>query len=224
MRTRPAHLSRGALVVPAILVALGIFLLYGTLTMEVVGDGGLFGPTTMPWIVAVLCFVVAAGLAFDILRPRPEYDGAAAGTAPAAVPAGGAGAAAGGAGDDASAATGHTGVGRGSPGGTGSDGTAAAGTGSDGEASGDAGADAPDAVNATAVLTAVGGVAAFIVVLPWLGWILAATGLFTALAAALGNRRWFPVVLAGLALASAIQVVFSGLLGISLPAGFVGGF
>ena len=214
MRTRPAHLSRGALVVPAILVALGIFLLYGTLTMEVVGDGGLFGPTTMPWIVAVLCFVVAAGLAFDILRPRPEYDGASAGGAPAAVPAGGAGAAAGGTDDDASAATAHTDVDRGSP----------DGEGSGSEASGDTVTDAPDVVNATAVLTAVGGVAAFIVVLPWLGWILAATGLFTALAAALGNRRWFPVVLAGLALASAIQVVFSGLLGISLPAGFVGGF
>lgn len=221
MRTRPAHLSRGALVVPAILVALGIFLLYGTLTMEVVGDGGLFGPTTMPWIVAVLCFVVAAGLAFDILRPRPEYDGVAAGAVPAAVPAGGA--AAGGA-DDAAAATGHTGVDPGSPDGVGPDGVGPDGAGSGSEASGDAVADAPDAVNSAAVLTAVGGVAAFIVVLPWLGWILAATGLFTALAAALGNRRWFPVVLAGLALASAIQVVFSGLLGISLPAGFVGGF
>lgn len=212
MRTRPAHLSRGALVVPAILVALGIFLLYGTLTMEVVGDGGLFGPTTMPWIVAVLCFVVAAGLTFDILRPRPEYDGASAGEAPVPVPS--AGAAAGGTDDDASAATGHAGVGRGPT----------DGEGSGSEASEDATADAPDAVNATAVLTAVGGVAAFIVVLPWLGWILAATGLFTALAAALDNRRWFPVVLTGLALASAIQVVFSGLLGISLPAGFVGGF
>ncbi|SFM87930.1 putative tricarboxylic transport membrane protein [Pseudonocardia ammonioxydans] len=221
MRTRPAHLSRGALVVPAILVALGIFLLYGTLTMEVVGDGGLFGPTTMPWIVAVLCFVVAAGLTFDILRPRPEYDGVAAGAVPAAVPAGGA--AAGGA-DDAAAATGHTGVDPGSPDGVGPDGVGPDGAGSGSEASGDAVADAPDAVNSAAVLTAVGGVAAFIVVLPWLGWILAATGLFTALAAALGNRRWFPVVLAGLALASAIQVVFSGLLGISLPAGFVGGF
>lgn len=70
MSGRPAHLSRGALVVPAILAALGVFLTYGTLTMQVVGDGGLFGPTTMPWIVAVLCFVVAALLAFDILRPR----------------------------------------------------------------------------------------------------------------------------------------------------------
>lgn len=180
MSGRPAHLSRGALVVPAILAALGIFLTYGTLTMQVVGDGGLFGPTTMPWIVAILCYVVAALLAFDILRPRPEFD------APA---------------------------------------PAAAGTG-DGDGDGAAGGDVPadTGVNAPAVLTAVGGVAAFIVVLPYLGWILSATGLFVAVAAALGNRRWPAMALGGLAVSSAVQVVFSMLLGISLPAGFVGGF
>ncbi|BBG01077.1 MULTISPECIES: tripartite tricarboxylate transporter TctB family protein [Pseudonocardia] len=173
MSGRPAHLSRGALVVPAILAGLGIFLVYGTVTMEVVGDGGLFGPTTMPWIVAVLCFVVAALLAFDILRPRPEYD------SPAEAPAESS------AGDE--------------PG-------------------------APEGVNVPAVLTAVGGVAGFIVVLPFLGWILSATGLFTAVAVALGNRRWPSILLGGLAVSSAVQVVFSGLLGISLPSGFVGGF
>lgn len=201
MSRRPAHLSRGALVVPAILAALGIFLVYGTVTMEVVGDGGLFGPTTMPWVVAVLCFVVAAALAFDILRPRRKYDEPVTAHAPvlatatrAATP------------DDAAAATDDA-----VPGGTPSD----TGTGTGTEDGG---------VHVTAVLTAVAGVAGFIVVLPFLGWILSATGLFTAVAAALGNRRWLPVVLAGLALASAIQVVFSGLLGISLPAGFVGGF
>lgn len=179
MSGRPAHLSRGALVVPAILAALGAFLTYGTLTMQVVGDGGLFGPTTMPWIVAILCYVVAALLAFDILRPRPEFD------APA---------------------------------------PAAAGTG-DGDVEGAATGDAPadTGVNAPAVLTAVGGVAAFIVVLPYLGWILSATGLFVAVAAALGNRRWPAMALGGLAVSSAVQVVFSMLLGISLPAGFVGG-
>lgn len=185
MSGRPAHLSRGALVVPAILAALGVFLTYGTLTMQVVGDGGLFGPTTMPWIVAVLCFVVAALLAFDILRPRPEFDT----PAPAATTTGDA------------------------------DGDAASDAASD--ADGDVPADT--GVNAPAVLTAVGGVAAFIVVLPHLGWILSATGLFVAVAAALGNRRWPATALGGLAVSSAVQIVFSMLLGISLPAGFVGG-
>ena len=42
------------------------------------------------------------------------------------------------------------------------------------------------------------------------------------IAAALGNRNYPVCLLAGLALASVIQIVFSGLLGLSLPAGFVG--
>jgi putative tricarboxylic transport membrane protein len=176
-RPRPAHLSKGALVVPAVLVVLGIFLVAGTATMDVVGEGGLFGPTVMPWAVAAICFVVAVFLAVDILRPRPEYD-----------PAFGAGS---GAATDSS------------------DGSDEAG---------------PDTVNAPAVGTAIGGVVVFIAVLPWLGWILSATLLFTAVAIALGNRKFVTCLLAGLALASVIQIVFSGLLGISLPAGFVGGF
>jgi putative tricarboxylic transport membrane protein len=167
---RPAHLSKQALVIPAILVALGVFLVAGTVTMGVVGSGGLFGPTVMPWAVAVLAFVVAGLLTVDILRPRPEYD------TPSGAPT------------DAS----------------------------DGEAG-------PDPVNVRAVGTAIGGVVGFIVVLPWLGWILSATVLFTVVAVALGSRAYLTCLLAGLALASVIQIVFSGLLGISLPAGFVGG-
>lgn len=179
-RTRPAHLSPGALVIPAVLLALGLFLTIGTATMTVVGDGGLFGPTAMPWAVAAICFVVAIALTVDILRPRPEYD------APAA-PA-----------DEAVA--------------------------DEDAGDGEPAAPAEQTVNVRSVLTAVGGIVVFIAVQPWLGWILSATVLFTAVAHALGNRRHLTVVLAGLALASAIQVVFSGMLGISLPAGFVGGF
>ena len=38
LRPRPAHLSRGALVVPAVLVALGVLMVAGILTMDVVGE------------------------------------------------------------------------------------------------------------------------------------------------------------------------------------------
>jgi putative tricarboxylic transport membrane protein len=176
-RPRPAHLSRGALIVPGVLAALGIFLVAGTLGMDVVGSGGLFGPTAMPWAVAVLCFVVAAALAVDILRSRPEYDGPSGSPSTPVEP--------------------------------------------ESEAEADA---EPETVNARAVGIAIGGVAGFIVVLPWLGWILSATLLFAAVAVALGNRKYPACLLVGLGVASVIQIVFSGLLGISLPAGFVGGF
>lgn len=176
-RPRPAHLSKQALVVPAVLVVLGVFLVVGTSTMDVVGEGGLFGPTVMPWAVAVICFVVAVLLAVDILRPRPGVEPVFGPREPVARDARD--------GDDEAA---------------------------------------PDTVNAKAVGVAVSGVVVFIAALPWLGWILSATLLFTAVAVALGNRRYLTVVLAGLGVASVIQIVFSGLLGISLPAGFVGGF
>jgi putative tricarboxylic transport membrane protein len=163
-----------------VLVALGIFLVVGTVSMDVVGSGGLFGPTAMPWAVAVLCFVVAAALTVDILRPRPEYDG------PSGSPS--------------------------TPVETGADAVEP-----DAEPE-------PETFNARAVGIAVGAVAGFIVVLTWLGWILSATLLFAAVAVALGNRKYPTCLLVGLAVASTIQIVFSGLLGISLPAGFVGGF
>jgi putative tricarboxylic transport membrane protein len=185
-RPRPAHLSRAALIVPAVLVALGIFLVVGTVSMDVVGSGGLFGPTAMPWAVAVLCFVVAAALAVDILRPRPEYDG------PSGSPS--------------------------TPVETDTD------TDTDTDAVEPDAEPEPETFNARAVGIAIGAVAGFIVVLTWLGWILSATLLFAAVAVALGNRKYPTCLLVGLAVASTIQIVFSGMLGISLPAGFVGGF
>lgn len=177
LRPRPAHLTRSALVIPAVLLVLGVLMVIGILTMDVVGDGGVFGPTAMPWAVAVLCFVIGAALTADILRPRPGYE-------PALGP-------------------------RPRPG---------------TDLPPDEDAAAAEDVDGRAVATAVGGVVVFIVLLSWLGWILSATLLFTAVAVALGNRRYLTIVLSGLALASVIQIVFSGLLGISLPAGFVGGF
>lgn len=151
--------SRGALVIPLVLLALGVFLVVGTTTMDEVGDGGLFGARTFPWIVAVLCFAMAAAMTVDILRP--------------ALP--------------------------GAP------------------------TETQDDINWAAVGTSVGGVVVFIVSLQWLGWILSATLLFTIVAVGLGNRRYLTCVLVGLAVASIIQLVFSGFLGVSLPAGIVGG-
>lgn len=156
--------SRGALVIPAVLVVLGVFLVVGTTTMQEAGDGGLFGARTFPWIVAALCFATAVAMTIDTLRPRRR---------PSTATAGG----------------------------------------------GAAGTD----INWRAVGTTVGGVLFFILTLQFLGWILAGTLLFAIVAIGLGSRSYLTCVLVGLALASIIQLVFSGYLGVSLPAGIIGG-
>ena len=66
-------------------------------------------------------------------------------------------------------------------------------------------------------------VAGFILVLPLLGWIISCTLLFAAVTFAFGSKRIVFNLAIGLLIASVIQLVFSGLLGLALPAGFIGG-
>lgn len=67
-------------------------------------------------------------------------------------------------------------------------------------------------------------VAGFILLLPLAGWILSCTLLFAAVTFAFGSKRVGFNLAIGLLIASVIQLVFSGLLGLALPAGFIGGF
>lgn len=64
----------------------------------------------------------------------------------------------------------------------------------------------------------------FIVILNPVGWVISAAALFWAIAYFLGSKR--PIFDLGVALifSSIIQLIFGGLLGLALPAGFVGGF
>lgn len=59
---RTALSGRGELVIAGLLLALAAVLVYGNLTMDVVGDGGLLGPQGFGWLVATLAVVVALGL------------------------------------------------------------------------------------------------------------------------------------------------------------------
>lgn len=59
--------GRSGLVVPALLVALGIFLVYGTVTMDVPETATSPGPQVFPAIVAGGCFVVALLVTIQIL-------------------------------------------------------------------------------------------------------------------------------------------------------------
>lgn len=69
----------------------------------------------------------------------------------------------------------------------------------------------------------VGGIAAFILVLPVLGWVLAAAGLFWVVCRALGSRRPLFDLSVSLVFASIIQLAFNAGLGLNLPAGFLEG-
>jgi putative tricarboxylic transport membrane protein len=84
-----------------------------------------------------------------------------------------------------------------------------------------------DAVQGTAwqpgarlrVLGMVVAIVAFAVLLPWLGYVVTSTALFTAAALLLGAPRSWRTVAYGWALAAIVFLVFDRLIGLSLPAG-----
>jgi len=62
-------------------------------------------------------------------------------------------------------------------------------------------------------------VVAHIALIDVLGWALAAALLFGGVAWSLGAKKWWVALLVGLALGLAVQILFGGLLGLSLPLG-----
>jgi putative tricarboxylic transport membrane protein len=74
-----------------------------------------------------------------------------------------------------------------------------------------------------AVLTVLGSLVAFMVLLRPVGWIVAAAVLFWGVAYALGSRRPLFDVSVALVMSSVIQLTFGYLLGLNLPAGFLAG-
>lgn len=177
----PFWAGRAALVMPAILVGIAVFLGVGVARMQVADDTELFGPKAFPVLTILALVVLAVLLTVSILR-NPEV----ADPAPV-VPA---------------SATEETGE----------DSTA--------------GETAPAAVtsNWRALAITVGSVAVFIALLETAGWIIAAAVLFTGVATGLGSRRYLLNVGVGLAISSVVQLVFVGLLGLSLPPGIMGVF
>ncbi|MFT3876404.1 MAG: tripartite tricarboxylate transporter TctB family protein [Propioniciclava sp.] len=82
-------------------------------------------------------------------------------------------------------------------------------------------AEAPAGVNWVKLATALGVLIAFTLIVEPVGWLISATLLFAGMAFALGSKKLLPSLIIGLGLASTIQVVFSGLLGMTLPAGLL---
>lgn len=147
--------GRGALIMPAILLAIAIFLGIGISRMEVAGTDELFGPKVFPMLTIGLLVVVSVLLTISILRnpedPAPEEE------------------------DPSS--------------------------------------------NWRSVAIVVGTLVLFIVLLETAGWILAAAILFAGVAVGLGSRRYGLLIGVGLVISSLIQLIFVGLLGLSLPPG-----
>lgn len=153
--------GRGELVLAALLVALGVVLVVGNLTMQVVGDGGLLGPQGFGWIVAVLSFAVAGQITYGAsTKPHEERVTQSA----------------------------------------------------------------AEATNWPALLTCLGGLLVFTAFLDLLGWLLASTILFSAVSTGLGARPVLRNVAIGFILASVLQLLFGGVLGLNLPAGVIGAF
>ncbi|MCY1160241.1 MAG: tripartite tricarboxylate transporter TctB family protein [Citricoccus sp.] len=69
----------------------------------------------------------------------------------------------------------------------------------------------------------VGGIALFILVLPVLGWVFSAAGLFWIVCKALGSKRPGFDVVVSLVFAAVIQLAFNAGLGLNLPSGFLEG-
>jgi len=152
--------GRGGLIMPAILVAIAIYLSVGIAQMAVPDDRALFGPKIFPMITIGLLLVVALILTIDILR-NPEQ--------PTRI------------GEDLSS-------------------------------------------NWRSVGIVVGTLVLFIALLETAGWIIAAAVLFTGVALGLGSTRYGLLIGVGFAISSSIQLIFVGLLGLSLPAGVFGRF
>lgn len=213
---RRALRRRKELIMVAILAIVGLTLLIGAQTMNVLGDS-VPGPQFVPVIVGVLLLVTAVAVGQDVIR-HPEDERAEPGTR-----------------HDVSRdllqdlsdtdTAEFRAVGTldleadGTTGGT-ADGTAdgAVSTASaDAGTSDDAAPSAPVASDLRTTGLVLATLIGFVLILPWAGWVLSGAALFWCIARALGSRRtWMDVGIA-LLISSIIQLIFGGLLGLSLP-------
>lgn len=79
----------------------------------------------------------------------------------------------------------------------------------------------PEGVNWAKLGWALGSMIVFTLILEPVGWLISATLLFAAMSLSLGGKKIVTSLVIGLGLASVIQIVFSGMLGMTLPAGIL---
>ncbi len=222
---RRALKRRKELIMVAILAIVGLTLLIGAQTMTVLGDS-VPGPQFVPVIVGVLLLVTAVAVGQDVIR-HPEDERAEPGTrhdvsrdllqdlsdtdtaefkAVGTLDL------------EADGPTGGTADGPAAP--AGADAAPADPAAVSPAASVAADEDAPSAPVASDLRTTgfvLATLIGFVLVLPWAGWVLSGAALFWCIARALGSRSTWMDVGVALLISSVIQLIFGGLLGLSLP-------
>lgn len=222
---------RKELIVVVLLAAVGIVLLIGSTTMNVLGED-VIGPQFVPVVLGVLLLLAAALLAVDVIRhpeqPRDleqdEFEGnfsadmlhdisglAEPGTPGAPTAVTGAVSS-----KDVAAAVAASEM----PTDTPSDADAVV------DADAEVAAHATAAKNPSSDLRTLGlvllSMVGFVVILPYAGWVISAAALFWCMCRLLGSKRPFFDIGVSLLASSLIQLAFGGLLGLSLPALFGG--
>ncbi|MFC5319692.1 tripartite tricarboxylate transporter TctB family protein [Brachybacterium alimentarium] len=222
---------RKELIVVVLLAAVGIVLLIGSTTMNVLGED-VIGPQFVPVVLGVLLLLAAALLAVDVIRhpeqPRDleqdEFEGnfsadmlhdisglAEPGTPGAPTAVTGAVSS-----KDVAAAVAASEI----PTDTPSDADAVV------DADAEVAAHATAAKNPSSDLRTLGlvllSMVGFVVILPYAGWVISAAALFWCMCRLLGSKRPFFDIGVSLLASSLIQLAFGGLLGLSLPALFGG--
>lgn len=189
------YTGRSEFLIVAGVLALASVLLWGTVTMEVPGGTAFPGPQFFPTIVVVFLYVVGVGLAVDVIRsPRRSHVA-----------------------DDPTEISNEMLEDLG-----GIDATSEIRVVSPEDVAG--AADTPPArIDWRTLGMTLGSLAAFIVVLPFLGWILSAAALFWLVAYAFGSRRPLLDIGVSVIVSSVIQLAFGAGLGLSLPAGILEG-
>lgn len=213
---RRALRRRKELIMVAILAIVGLTLLIGAQTMNVLGDS-VPGPQFVPVIVGVLMLVTAVAVGQDVIR-HPEDERAEPGTR-----------------HDVSRdllqdlsdtdtaefkAVGTVDLESDGPAGGKADASAGSAAPADAAASVAADEDAPSAPVASDLRTTgfvLATLIGFVLVLPWAGWVLSGAALFWCVARALGSRSTWMDIGVALLISSIIQLIFGGLLGLSLP-------
>ena len=81
----------------------------------------------------------------------------------------------------------------------------------------------PDAARRWSLTASIVVFIVFILILEPVGWIVSAAFLFSGFAIAMGHKKYLNAIAVGIVFSCAVQVAFSAGLGLSLPAGILGG-